>query len=108
MIYELKKYIAHPGKAAVLQTRFADKTLPIFQRLGIELLHCWNPAEDKDALYYLVGFPDNAARENAWAAFGADAEWLAIKAESEREGPLLKAQSAVTLIPTRFSPNEGR
>ena len=41
MIYELKTYKATEGNITALKKRFAEKTMPIFRRLGIEVTHCW-------------------------------------------------------------------
>lgn len=104
MIYELKRYVAHEGKSEALQRRFAEQTMPIFRRVGIEVMQCWTAPAEPGVFYYLVRFPDAAASELAWAAFGADAEWKAAKAASEKDGPLLASQSTVRLQPTGFSP----
>jgi hypothetical protein len=47
----------------------------------------------------MTRFADEDARKNAWAAFGADAEWAAAKAASEIDGPLLKSQVVSVLSP---------
>ena len=105
MIYELKKYIAHQGKQQALLSRFSAKTLPIFNRLGIEVVHCWTSPEEPGTMFYLTRFPTEEARTAAWNAFVSDAEWKKVKAESELDGPLLASQSTVVLQPTDFSPH---
>lgn len=105
MIHELKKYVPTPGNAVALRQRFQDTTIPIFKRLGIEVLHCWILPDEPDAFSYLVAFADDESRRQAWAAFGADPEWKAAKAASESSGPLLANQTTVTLQPTSFSPD---
>lgn len=104
MIYELKRYEAHPGQGPALRERFARLTMPIFQRLGITVEHCWEPEGEPDAFVYLVSFADAAASQAAWAAFGADAEWKSGKAASEVNGPLLARQSTTVLKSSAFSP----
>jgi hypothetical protein len=104
VIHELKRYVAHEGKADAMQRRFAELTMPIFKRVGINVLQCWTAPAEPNVFYYLVQFDSEAASERAWAAFGADAEWKAGKAASEKDGPLLASQSTVRLLPTRFSP----
>jgi hypothetical protein len=37
---------------------------------------------------------------SAWAAFGANPEWRAIKAKTEENGPLLKTQTVQILTTT--------
>lgn len=104
MIHELKRYVAHEGKAEALVRRFAEKTMPIFGRLGIDVVQCWTAPAEPGVFYYLVRFADQAASDKAWAAFSADAEWKAAKAASEGDGPLLASQGTVRLQPTDFSP----
>lgn len=106
MIFELKRYVAHDGKAEALQQRFAEKTIPVFRRVGIDLVQCWTAPAEPGVFYYLVRFADEAASQQAWAAFSSDAEWKAAKAASETNGPLLASQSTVRLEPTRFSPQQ--
>ncbi len=107
MIYELKRYMPQPGKGPALKERFARVTMPIFARLGIQVLHCWEDAADRDAFVYLVAFDDAMQRDAAWKAFGADKEWIAAKAASEIEGPLLASQTTIELHPMGFSPALG-
>ncbi len=106
MIYELKKYLPNPGKAAALKQRFANAAMPAFARAGIRVVHCFEDPADADALYYMTCFESAAARDAAWKAFGGDAEWKAAKAASETDGPLLRSQSTIELHPTAFSPGE--
>jgi hypothetical protein len=108
MLHELKRYQAHPGKADALRARFVAVTIPIFRRLGMEVLHYWTCPQEPDAMYYLVQFPDEAARTAAWAAFAADAQWKTAKADSEKDGPLLATQTTVILNPQPHSPAGGR
>jgi hypothetical protein len=105
MIYELKKYQAHQGKQQALLTRFSEKTLPIFNRLGIEIVHCWTAPAEPGVLYYLTRFPTEAARVAAWELFGSDADWKKVKAESEVDGALLASQTTTILQSTEFSPH---
>lgn len=106
MIYELKTYKATEGNIAALKKRFAEKTMPIFNRLGIEVTHCWDSLEDPNTFNYLVRFSSKEAEKSAWDAFAKDEEWKSVKAESEKaSGPLLASQSTLYLSSTEFSPN---
>ncbi len=104
MIYELKRYVANEGKSDAMRRRFEALTMPIFKRVGIEVVQCWTAPAEPGVFYYLVRFDSEAASERAWAAFAADAEWKAGKTASETDGPLLESQSTVRLVPTSFSP----
>ena len=106
MIYELKSYKATDGNIDALKTRFTEKTMPIFKRLGIEVTHCWDNLEDPNIFSYLVRFSSKEAERDAWGAFATDEEWKSVKAESEKDsGPLLASQSTLYLSSTHFSPN---
>lgn len=104
LIHELKRYVANEGKSEAMQRRFEQLTMPIFKRIGIDVVQCWTAPAEPGVLYYLVRFDSEAASERAWTAFAADAEWKAGKAASETAGPLLASQSTVRLVPTSFSP----
>lgn len=100
MIYEMKIYTPHAGKGAAMRNRFLAVVRPIFKRSGIDLVDVYG-INGSDDLCYIVRFPDEAARERAWAAFKDDAEWTAAKAASEVDGPLLKSQA--TTLMTKLS-----
>lgn len=104
MIHELKHYEATPGNGCALRERFANVTMPIFHRIGVNVLHCWEKDGEPDSFYYLVTFADEAASQAAWQAFGGDAEWKTAKAASETTGPLLARQTTTVLHPSGFSP----
>lgn len=104
MIYEFKTYRATPGSIDALKKRFHEKTMPIFSRLGIDVQYCWTSDDEPDAFFYLVRYDSEEAKKAALSAFASDAEWKAIKASSETNGPLLASQATVVLKPTAFSP----
>jgi NIPSNAP len=100
LIYEIRIYEAAEGRADAMRRRFCDHVATkFFPRHGIELVGAFTaPAED-GRLTYMTRFKNEDARKKAWAAFGADPEWLALKAASETEGPLLKNQTISVLSP---------
>ncbi len=100
MIHEMKIYTPHDGKGDAMRTRFLTVVRPIFKRLGFDLVDVYG-VNGSDNLCYIVRFPDEAARERAWAAFKDDAEWAATKAATEVDGPLLKSQT--TTLMTKLS-----
>lgn len=104
MIYELRTYTAAPGRAPHLHRRFAEGTLDIFSRLGIEVVGFFTEVEDPERLVYLVRFPDEETRRAAWAAFAEDEEWLELKASSEVDGPLVADMAKTVLQPTTYAP----
>ena len=100
MIYEIRVYEAADGKADAMKARFKNEVVKRFPGHGIELLGVFEAATDASRLTYLTRFKSEEERSQAWAAFGADPEWRAIKAASEVNGPLLKNQTVSVLSPT--------
>ncbi|WP_407176842.1 NIPSNAP family protein [Bradyrhizobium sp. STM 3562] len=99
MIYEIRVYEAADGKAEAMKTRFKNEVVKRFPNHGIELLGVFESASDATRLTYLTRFKSEDDRSKAWAAFGADPEWRAVKAATEVDGPLLKTQSVTVLSP---------
>ena len=106
-VFEWRTYKANPGKLDALNARFRDHTCNLFKKHDIEVIGFWMPTEGddaKDTLYYLVAFPSVAAQKQAWKAFFDDPEWKKIKADSEKEGVLVKEMSGMNLTATDYSP----
>ena len=100
MIYEIRVYQAAEGCAAAMRRRFLNEVAAkFFPRHGIELLGAFTTPDDDGRLTYMTRFADEDARKRAWASFGADPEWAAVKAASETNGPLLKSQVVSVLSP---------
>jgi hypothetical protein len=99
VIYEIRIYEAADGKADAMKTRFKDEVVKRFPNHGIELLGVFESRSDASRLTYLTRFKSEADRAKAWAAFGADSEWLVVKAATEVNGPLLKNQTVSVLSP---------
>lgn len=84
-VFELRVYHSPTERQLkALHERFAGPEIPIFHRCGIHpLLYGSTLAgPHKPNLAYLTPFDSLAAREKAWAAFGADPEWAKVRAES--------------------------
>ncbi|CAM3479043.1 NIPSNAP protein [Paracidovorax anthurii] len=103
MIYELKRYTPHPGKGEALRARFMAHTLPVFARLGMDVVAVFAPRPPLEELVYILAFEDEDRRTAAWAAFGSDSEWREIKARTEQDGPLL-AQQQTELLHALLAP----
>lgn len=100
MIYEIRVYEAAEGCAAAMRRRFVEEVAAkFFPRHGIELIGVFTAPVEDGRLTYLTRFADEATRQKAWASFGADPEWTAVKAASETKGPLLKSQQVSVLSP---------
>jgi len=99
VIYEIRVYEAVDGKADAMKARFKNEVVKRFPTHGIELLGVFESATEAARLTYLTRFKSEDDRSKAWASFGADPEWRAVKAASEVDGPLLKSQSVSVLSP---------
>ena len=106
MIYELRIYTVHPGRMDALQQRFRDHSCRLFERHGMTNIGYWTNVIGgrSDELWYMLGYEDLAARERAWAAFRTDPEWVAARAASEEDGPIVHHIENRMLGPTDFSP----
>ena len=106
MIYELRIYTCLPGRMADLQRRFADHTLALWERHGIEQAGFWTTliGNSNNDLTYMLRWNSLAERETRWNAFMADPEWQAARKASEANGPLLERVVNKIWKPTPFSP----
>jgi hypothetical protein len=106
-VYEARIYKCNPGKLEALHARFRDHTCQLFKKHGIEVIGFWTPTdgeEAKDTLMYLLAFPSVEAQKKAWAAFKDDPQWIKAKADSEKEGVLVKEVKSKNLRATDYSP----
>jgi hypothetical protein len=99
MIHEIRVYEAAPRRAEAMRQRFEKEAVPRLPRHGIELLEVFTAPSEDGRLTYMTRFVDEQARADAWASFGADPEWKAIKTASEVDGPLLQTQTVSLLSP---------
>jgi hypothetical protein len=105
MIHELRVYRCLPGRLPALLKRFETTTLPIWGRHGIRQAGFWTTAigASNHELTYLLAWESLAERETKWTAFASDPEWLAARAESERDGQIVANITNSILQPTAFS-----
>ncbi len=103
--YEMRIYYCEPGRLPNLLTRFRDHTTKIFERHGMTNVGYWVPIQnDKNALYYILSYPNKEAREASWKAFGADPEWKKVAEESQRDGKIVAKVESIFMNSTDFSP----
>ncbi len=105
--FELRTYVAAPGKLDALLTRFRDHTTTLFEKHGITSIGYWvaTDAEGKptETLIYLLAHASPEAAQDSWAAFREDPDWIAARAASEVDGRLTSSVTSVYLDPTDFS-----
>ncbi len=105
MIYEWRIYEVVPGKMDALNARFANLTLDIFNRLDMQVVGFWQAMiGTSNILYYMLAFRDLAHRDQAWKAFAQDPDWIAGRAETEKDGPLVAKVRSMIFRPTSYSP----
>lgn len=106
-VYELRIYHLNEGKQPLILDRFRTKETRIFERHGMHPVAYWTPTDEplagRTLVYMLRHKSRDAANEN-WKAFRTDAEWVALKAETEKDGVFVKQVESTFLKLTDFSP----
>lgn len=106
-VYELRIYHLNEGKLPLILDRFRTKERAIFDRIGMHGVAYWVPTDEPLAgrtLVYMLRHASRAAADANWARFKADPEWVALKAETEKDGPFVKQYDITFLKLTDFSP----
>jgi hypothetical protein len=91
-IFELRTYVANPGKLVALNTRFRDHTTLLFNKHGIQNVSYWTPFDQPDrrnTLIYLVRHANRKQADLNWQAFGQDPDWKKVARESQLKGKFL-------------------
>jgi len=105
-VYELRLYHVNAGKMNELVARFGNHTDAIFKQHNMKSVGYWVPEDAPSAqnlFVYVLEHPSRREAEKNWAAFQADAEWQKVKAESEKDGPLVDHIDRYFMDPTTFS-----
>ena len=104
-LYELRTYTAAPGKLDALHARFKNHTMKLFEKHGMTNVAYFTPLDNKDnKLVYVLSYPSKAARDKAWKAFIADADWKQAYADSIKDGKLVTKIDSRFLTATDYSP----
>lgn len=105
MLHELRIYHAMPGRLPDLLNRFEKTTVRLFEKHGIKQVGFWTVAigESNQDLIYLLAWESMGERDQRWATFQADPEWIEARRKSEENGPLLVSITNSILRPTAFS-----
>jgi hypothetical protein len=82
-VFEMRTYESHNEGAGLKKIEMFEKLgeLAIFRRLGLAPVFFGRDivGPRMPSLTYMVAFPDMAAREKGWAAFGEDPEWAKLR-----------------------------
>jgi len=104
-LYEMRIYYAAPGKLDALNARFRDHTVKLFEKHGMTNIGYWVPIDNKEnKLVYVLSFPDKAARDKSFKAFGGDPAWQKAYKASETEGKLVNKIQSIFMTETEYSP----
>ncbi|MGD9847275.1 MAG: NIPSNAP family protein [Variibacter sp.] len=105
MIYEMRVYRCVPMRLPALLKRFETITLKLWEKHGIRQAGFWTTlcGESNHDLTYMLVWDSLADREKKWTAFATDPEWIAKRAETEKDGPIVQTLSNQFLEPTSFS-----
>ena len=106
-VFELRTYIAAPGKLDALNKRFREHTCELFKKHGMTLVGFWVPTDGdatKNTLTYVLAHKDRASADASWKAFRADPVWIEAKKASEVDGSLTEKVTSVFMSPTDYSP----
>lgn len=93
MIYEIREYVAMPGRMPDLVRRFTEHTLAGFDRHAMPCAFIGNTEIGDNSTHeivYALRFDSIAEMTEKWQAFLADPAWVAAKAASEADGPLVE------------------
>ena len=108
MIYEMRRYEALPGKMAALHEVMEKIAMPVFEKLGMEVVGVWEPSvgDFSNVLMYILAWDSVDERNRKWEAFLKDSDWIEPRSEiAKREGgPLVEREIYYFLSPTSYSP----
>ena len=104
-VFELRIYKAAPGKLELLDARFRDHTIKLFEKHGMRNVAYWHAMDEPDAsdtLIYIIKHESREAAKETWPAFGQDPAWKKAASESG-VGRLAKPPKSVYMKATDYS-----
>ena len=106
MVHQLRIYEIFERNKSAFHERFRDHAARIMRSYGFRILGMWEArTETRTEFVYLLAWPDEAAKQAAWAKFMADEEWKEIKrVTGAKHGDLVGVIEDRTLVPTAYSP----
>ena len=101
-VFELRTYTTNDGKLDALHKRFREHTVALFSKHGMTHIGYWSPTDAETGggkqLIYILAHASRDAAKASFEAFRADPEWIATKAESEKDGPLTIKEGGVKSV----------
>ena len=111
-VFELRTYTTTKGNLGLLNGRFRDHTMKLFEKHGMKNVVYWNLLPDQkgadNTLIYLLAHQSPEAAKASFDAFRQDPAWIAArKASEEKGGGSLTEKGGVIsefVKPTDYSP----
>ena len=105
VIYEYRAYTCLPGRLPALLDRFRATTLALWEKHGIRPAGFWTVevGDTNQVLHYLLAWESLAEREEKWARFVADPDWVSARAASETPDKIVASIRNEFWRPTDFS-----
>jgi hypothetical protein len=104
--FELRTYTCAPGRVPNLTSRFKNHTLELFKKHGMENIAYFLTEEkegEQSKLVYLLAHKSETDAATSWAGFRADAHWIKVKEESEKDGTIVEKVESIMMKPASFS-----
>jgi NIPSNAP len=102
--FELRVYHAAPGKLAVMESRFRDKTSKILARHNLNVVGYWATEDGPDhSFIFLLAHGSREEAKRNWEAMRLDPEFQEVVKAEQAERTLEKAD-VTYMRPTDFSP----
>ena len=107
MIHQLRIYEIFENNKAAFHDRFRDHAVRIMRKYGFDIVGMWEAKiSGRTEFVYVLAWPDEGAKNDAWAKFMADEEWKEIKrVTSAAHGDLVGEIEDRGLVPTSYSPS---
>ena len=105
-VFELRTYTTNPGRLDALHARFADHTIPLFERHGMTNIGYFVPQDAplaENTLVYVLAYDSREAAKASWAAFRADPDWQKAYEASISDGPIVDKAESVFMDATDYS-----
>ena len=105
-VFELRTYTTKPGRLDALHARFANHTIPLFERHGMTNIGYFVPQDAplaENTLIYVLAHDSREAAKASWAAFVADPEWLEAREASISDGQIIERIESVFMEATDYS-----
>ena len=82
--FELRFYTADPavnGKGGVddLHQRFRERQIKLLEEHGADMVAHWQRLDNPNTVVWLLAFRNRAHRDEVFASFRADPEWIALR-----------------------------